>query len=323
MKAAVVTEQGVQYTDAPKPSPKANEILIKVKAASLNRADLAVASGHRHGTVGGAGTIVGLECAGEVEAVGADVKDFRPGDRVMSSAAGGFAEYAVADAGRAHKIPANNMSYEQAACMPVAVQTMHNALVGAGRLKKGESVLIQGASSGVGLLGMQIARHMGASIVMGSSTNEGRRGKLKDFGCDVAIDTTDPKWPEKVKEATGGKGVDLIVDQVSGGVANQNMEAAAILGRIVNVGRLAGMQSQSNFDLHALKRTHYLGVPFRPRTPDEVRAIVASARADLWPAIESGTLHLPIDRTFPLSQAAEALAHMKANAHFGKIVLVV
>ena len=213
--AAVVTENGVQYKDAPKPSPKANEILIKVKAASLNRADLAVASGHRHGTVGGPGTIVGLECAGEVEAVGADVKDFKPGDRVMSSAAGGFAEYAVADSGRAHKIPANNMSYEQAACMAVAIQTMHNALVGAGRLKKGESVLIQGASSGVGLLGMQIAKHMGASIVMGTSTNEGRRGKLKDFGCDLALDTNDPKWPDKVKEATGGKGVDLIVDQVS------------------------------------------------------------------------------------------------------------
>ncbi len=112
MKAAVVTEQGVQYTDAPKPSPKANEILIKVKAASLNRADLAVASGHRHGTVGGAGTIVGLECAGEIEAVGADVKDFKAGDRVMSSAAGGFAEYAVTDSGRAHQIQAQNLSYE-------------------------------------------------------------------------------------------------------------------------------------------------------------------------------------------------------------------
>src|ERR1700761_1848820 len=115
MKAAVVTEAGVQVKDAPKPSPKPNEILIKVRAASLNRAALAVAAGHRHGSAGGAGAIVGLECAGEVEAVGAEVKDFKPGDRVMSSAAGGFAEYAVADAGRAHKIPANNMSYEQAA----------------------------------------------------------------------------------------------------------------------------------------------------------------------------------------------------------------
>src|SRR5262245_61047612 len=172
MKAAVVTENGVQYKDAPKPEPKPHEILIKVRAASLNRADLAVASGQAHGRVGGPGTIVGLECAGEVEAVGGEVNDFRPGDRVMSSAASGFAEYAVADSGRAHKIPANNMTYEQAACMPVAVQTMHNALVGAGRLKKGEAVLIQGASSGVGLLGMQIARHMGAAIVMGTRSEE-------------------------------------------------------------------------------------------------------------------------------------------------------
>ena len=323
MKAAVVTEQGIQFKDAPKPSPRPNEILIRVKAASLNRADLAVAAGHRHGTVGGPGTIMGLECAGEVEAVGGDVRDFKPGDRVMSSAAGGFAEYAVADSGRAHKIPANNMTFEQAACMPVAVQTMHNALVGAGRLKKGESVLIQGAGSGVGLLGMQIAALMGAAVVMGTSTNDSRRARLKEFGCDVAIDTRDPKWPEKVREATGGKGVDLIVDQVSGGVMNQNMEAAAILGRIVNVGRLGGMKGEFNFDLHALKRIDYVGVTFRTRTPEEVRAIVHAARKDLWPAIEAGKLSLPIDRTFPLSQAAEALAHMKANAHFGKIVLVV
>ncbi len=323
MKACVVGEKGVEIRDVAKPSPKANEILIKVKAASLNRADLAVASGHRHGTVGGPGTIVGLECAGDVEAVGSEVKDFKPGDRVMSSAAGGFAEYAVADWGRAHKVPANNMSYEQAACMPVAVQTMHNALVGAGRLKKGETVLIQGASSGVGLLGMQIAKHMGASLVMGTSTNDSRRARLEEFGCELALDTRDPKWPDKVKEATGGKGVDLIVDQVSAGVANHNMQAAAILGRIVNVGRLGGMKGEFDFDLHALKRIDYIGVTFRTRSPDEVRAIVKAARADLWPAIESGKLHLPIDKTFPLSQAAEALAHMKANAHFGKIVLTV
>lgn len=322
MKACVVGKTGVEVRDAPKPVPKPNEILIKVRAASLNRADLAVAAGNRHGTVGGPGTVVGLECAGEVEAVGAEVKDFKPGDRVMSSAAGGFAEYAVADSGRAHRIPANNMTWEQAACMPVAVQTMHNALVGAGRLAKGETVLIQGASSGVGLLGMQIARHMGAAIVMGTSTNDGRRARLKEFGCDIALDTGDAKWPDKVKEATGGKGVDLIVDQVSGGVMNQNMQAAAILGRIVNVGRLGGMKGEFDFDLHALKRIDYIGVTFRTRSPQEVRDIVKAARADLWPAIEAGKLHLPIDRTFPLAEAAAALAHMRANAHFGKIVLV-
>ena len=320
MKAAVVGENGVEIRDVAKPSPKPHEILIKVKAASLNRADLAVAAGNRHGTVGGPGTIVGLECAGEVEAVGGDVKDFKPGDRVMSSAAGSFAEYAVTDAGRAHKIPANNMTYEQAACMAVAVQTMHNALVGAGRLKKGESVLIQGASSGVGLLGMQIAKHMGASIVMGTSTNEGRRARLREFGCDLALDTNDPKWPDKVKEATGGKGVDLIVDQVST-VMNQNMEAAAILGRIVNVGRLAGARAELDFDLHALRRIDYIGVTFRTRTLEEVREINRRMRADLWDAVTAGKLALPIDRRFALDAAVEAQAHMRANRHFGKILL--
>ncbi len=323
MKAAVVGNNGVEIQDVPKPEPKADEVLIKVRAASLNRADLGIAAGTRHGSIGGVGARMGLECAGEVEAVGSAVKGIKAGDRVMGSAAGGYAEYAVTDAGRVSRIPANTMTFEQAACYPVALQTMHNAVITAGRMKKGESVLIQGASSGVGLMGMQIAKLMGASVVMGTSTNEGRRARLKEYGCDVAIDTTDAQWPEKVKQATGGKGVDLIVDQVSGGVANQNMEACAILGRIVNVGRLGGNKGEFNFDLHALKRIDYIGVTFRTRSPEEVREIVKLMRADLWEAVEAGKLTLPIDKTFPLAKVTDALAMMKANQHFGKIVLTV
>jgi NADPH:quinone reductase len=125
-----------------------------------------------------------------------------------------------------------------------------------------------------------------------------------------------------VLAATDKKGVDLIVDQVSASVANQNMKAAAVLGRIVNVGRLGGFKGEFDFDLHAMKRIDYIGVTFRNRSLEEVRAIVRAMRADLWPHVESGKLKLPIDRTFPLDQAAAALAHMRANAHFGKIVLV-
>jgi NADPH2:quinone reductase len=321
MRAAVVGENGAEIRDVPKPEPAPNEVLIRVRASSLNRADVGVAAGQQHGRVGGIGARLGLECAGEVEAVGSEVKDFKPGDRVMASAPGGYAEYAVTDAGRAHRIPANNMTYEQAACFPVALQTMHNAVVTAGRLKRGETLLIQGASSGVGLMGMQIGKLMGASLVMGGSTNAGRRARLKNYGCDLAIDTTDPKWPEAVKQATGGKGVDLIVDMVSAPVANQNLDAAKILGRIVNVGRLGGQKGEFNYDLHALKRIDYIGVTFRTRTIEEVREIVRAMRADLWPALEAGKLTLPIDKTFPLGQVAEALAMMKANRHFGKIVL--
>jgi NADPH2:quinone reductase len=322
MKAAVLTASGVEVRDAPKPEPAPAQVLVRVRAAGLNRADLIMASGRMHGSAGGPGAVLGLEFAGEVEAVGSDVKSVKPGDRVMCSGNGGYAEYAVADWGRVTNIPANNMSYEQAATLPVALQTMHNAVVTAGRLKAGETILIQGASSGVGLMGMQIAKLKGARLVMGSSTNAKRRERLAEFGADLAIDTTQKDWGDAVLKATDGKGVDLIVDQVSASVANENLRAAAVLGRIVNVGRLGGFKGEFDFDLHAMKRIDYIGVTFRTRSVEEVREINRVMRADLWPHVESGKLKLPIDRTFPLDQAPAALAHMRANAHFGKIVLV-
>jgi len=323
MHAVVLTGSGIEVRDTPKPTPGPSHVLVRVRAAGLNRADLIMASGRMHGSAGGPGTVLGLEFAGDVEAVGEAVEGIKPGDRVMCSGSGGYAEFAVADWGRVAKIPANNMSYEEAATLPVALQTMHNALIAAGRLAEGETVLIQGASSGVGLMGLQIAKLKGARLVMGTSSNAKRRARLKDFGADVAIDTSATAWADAVLEATDGKGVDLIVDQVSASVANENLRAAAVLGRIVNVGRLGGFKGEFDFDLHAMKRIDYIGVTFRTRSAAEVREINRAMRADLWDAVERGELRLPIDRTFPLAHAAAALAHMGANAHFGKIVLTV
>ena len=322
MRAAVVTESGVRVLEVPEPAPKPNEVLVRVRAAGLNRADLGVAAGQAHGRMGGPGTILGLEFAGEVVAVGAEVPaEIRPGMRVMASGSGGYAEYAVVDWGRVSPVPDANMGWEQAATLPVALQTMHDAVVTNGGLRRGESILIQGASSGVGLMGLQIARLMGAGLVLGSSTSPERRARLAEFGCDIAVDTSLPDWPDRVLEATGGRGVEVIVDQVSGSLANGNLRCCAILGRIVNVGRLGGARAEFDFDLHALRRIRYVGVTFRTRSVEEVREINRRMRADLWPAVEAGTLRLPIDRVFPLAEAAEALAHMKANRHFGKIVL--
>jgi NADPH2:quinone reductase len=321
MKAAVVGESGVEIREVPKPTPGPTQVLVRVRASGLNRADLIMASGRPHGSHGGAGAILGLEFAGEVVDAGSQVTGIKAGDRVMCSGNAGYAEYAVTDYGRVAKIPANNMTFTQAATMPVALQTMHNAVVTAGRLKKGESILIQGASSGVGLMGMQIAKFMGAALVIGSSTTERRRVRLKEYCADLAIDTKDPGWADAVVKATGGKGVDLIVDQISAPVANGNLKAAKILGRIVNVGRLGGFTGEFDFDLHAAKRIDYIGVTFRTRSVEEVREINRLMRNDLWEAVEAGTLALPIDKTYPLEQAAAALAHMKANEHFGKIVL--
>ena len=295
-------------------------MLVRVRAAALNRADLATARGVPHGSHGGIGAAVGLEWAGEVIETGPEVTGYRPGERVMCSGTGGYAEYAVTDWGRVNPIP-EGMSFEQAATLPVALLTLHNALITAGRLRRGESVMIQGASSGVGLMGLQIAKLMGAKLVIGSSTNNARRARLKDFGADLAVDTRDAAWVDAVLAATGGKGVDLVVDMLSGPVAVQSMKATAVLGRIVNVGRLAGMKAEFDFDLHALRRIEYIGVTFRTRTLEEVREISRRMRADLWDAVTAGKLKLPIDRRFPLDEAVAAQTHMRENRHFGKIVL--
>lgn len=323
MKAAVLGEKGLEIRDIPQPKPKPDEILVRVRAAGLNRAEVMMAAGYRHGNQGGPGTVIGLEFAGEVVEVGPQASGFRVGQRVMCSGNGGYAEYAVAEAGRSSAIPANNMTFEQAATLPIGLQTMHDAIATQGALQRGQTVLIQGASAGVGLIGLQIAKAMGASKVMGTSTNAGRRAKLREFGADLVFDSTDSKWPDQVLEATDGKGVDIIVDLVSAGVMNQNMRATRILGRIVNIGRLGGFKGEFDFDLHALRRIHYVGATFRTRSPAEVHEIVRRMRADLWPAVEAGKIAIPIDRTFPLEDAAAAQAHMRANQHFGKVVLTV
>lgn len=323
MRAAVVTAEGVRVQDVSRPTPGPEEVLVRVRAATLNRADLGVAAGGAHGAMGGPGTILGLDFAGEVAAVGSAVKGVKPGDRVTASGAGGYAEYAVADMARVLPVPDRNMSWEQAATLPVALATMHDALVVNGRLAKGESVMILGASSGVGIMGMQIAKFMGASLVVGTSTDAGRRARLKEFGADVAVNTRDADWADQVLAATGGKGVNLVVDQVSAATINAAMRCTAITGRIVNVGRLGGSKGEFDFDLHANRRIAYIGVTHRTRSRDEIRAEYAAMKRDLWDAVQEGRFSIPIDKVFPLDEAVEALAYMKANKHFGKIALAI
>src|SRR6201985_3699697 len=257
MKAFAFGANGAVITDVAKPSPKGPQVLVRVHACGLNRADLGMTKGHAHGAAGGVGTVLGMEWAGEIAELGPNAKCVKVGERVMGSGGAAFAEYTLADHGRLFRIPGNsNMNFEEAATLPVALSTMHNAVVTNGALQPGQSVLIQGASSGVGLMAMQIAKLKGAKIVIGSSTNAARRERLKEFGADLAVDSSDPGWVDQVLKATNGEGVDLIVDQVSGSVANQNLKATKVKGRIVNVGRLGGAHGDFNFDLAAAPRIH-------------------------------------------------------------------
>ncbi|MDU1690171.1 MAG: zinc-binding dehydrogenase, partial [Bradyrhizobium sp.] len=249
-----------------------------------------------------------------------DAKGLKVGDKVMGSGAAAFAEYTLADHGRLFHAP-SNMNFDEAATLPIALTTMHNAVVTNGALQPGQRVLIQGASSGVGLMAMQIAKLKGASLVIGSSTDATRRARLTEFGADLAIDSSDPAWVDQVREATAGEGVDLIVDQVSGSVANQNLAATKVLGRIVNVGRLGGTHADFNFDLHAARRITYVGVTFRTRSIAEIREIFAEVKRDIWGSVESRTLRLPIDSVFAFDDIGRAFARMEENKHLGKIVV--
>ena len=320
MKAYVYGANGAEITDVAKPAPKGTQVLVRVRACGLNRADLGMTKGHTHGSAGGAGTVLGMEWAGEIAEVGSDAKGVKIGDRVMGSGGGAFAEYTLADHGRLFRTP-SNMNFEEAATLPVALATMHNAVVTNGALQPGQTVLIQGASSGVGLMALQIAQLKGAKIVIGSSTDATRRGRLKEFGADLAVDSSDPGWVDQVLQATNGEGVDLIVDQVSGKVASQNLAATKIKGRIVNVGRLGGTRAEFNFDLHAARRINYIGVTFRTRSIEEIREIFDEVRKDIWPAVESRQLQLPIDKVFAFDDICKAFEHMEANRHLGKIVV--
>src|SRR3982751_4868934 len=246
MKAYVYGADGARISDVAQPKPKGTQVLVRVRACGLNRADTGMRKGHAHGAAGGAGTVLGMEWAGEVAELGPDARGVKVGDKIMGSGGSAFAEYTLADHGRLFRAP-SNMNFEEAATLPVALATMHNAVVTNGAIEKGQTVLIQGASSGVGLMAMQIAKLKGAKLVVGSSTDAMRRGRLKEFGADLAVDSSDPGWGDQGLKATNGEGVDLIVDQVSGPLANQNLKATKVKGRIVNVGRLGGTHGDFNF----------------------------------------------------------------------------
>src|SRR6476646_2701899 len=236
MKAYVYGANGAAITDVAKPAPKGTHVLVRVRACGLNRADLGMTKGHAHGSASGLGTVLGMEWAGEIAELGPRAKGVKVGDKVMGSGGAAFAEYTLADHGRLFRAP-SNMNFEEAATLPVALANMNNAVVTNSALQKGQTFLIQGASSGVGLMAMQIAKVKGAKLVIGSSTDTMRRGRLKEFGADLAVDSKDPGWVDQVLQATGGEGVDLIVDKLPGPVANQHLTASKVQGRIVNVGR--------------------------------------------------------------------------------------
>ena len=322
MKAVTLGDDGVEIKELPNPEPTSEQVLVKVKSCGLNRSDLLETQGQSFGHTGGDTKIIGGEFAGEIVELGEGVEDLKVGDKVMCRGGSGWAEYAVANHKRAIKFNPDQISWEQAASIQGNLQTMHDAIVTNGKFISGQSVFIQGASSGVGIIGLQIAKALGASLVLGSSTNQNKLSKLSSYGADILIDTSKENWLDKVLDVTEGKGVDVLIDMLSGDFVNKNMEATKINGHLINIGRLAGMNGNFNYDLHAKRRLHYVGTTGRTRSVEENLDVARVANKDLWDHVVDGKIRHVIFKTFRLNEASDALNIMNENKHFGKLVLL-
>lgn len=320
MKSILSGEHGAVLGELEMPKVMPNHVLVKIKACALNRADLNMLTGATHGFVGGLGFPVGMEWAGEIIEVGEDVQEWQVGNRVMGAGPGAFSEYTLGKADWIYPIP-DGLSFEQAATLPVALQTTHDAIATNGQLQAEQSVLVVGASSAVGLMAMQVAKHLGAKQVIGTSTSAEKLAKLQEYGADHTVNSTDEDWTKQVLKLTKRKGVDLVIDFLAGPLYNQTMSVTKIAGTIVNVGRMAGETGEIDFDQHSMRRINYKGVSFRTRNPDEIAAVIQNAKHALIPALAEGKIHLPIDAIYPFDQFNAAFDKMKANQHFGKIVL--
>jgi NADPH:quinone reductase-like Zn-dependent oxidoreductase len=327
MKAIVIvaTSDGPALelrSDVPRPVPGATDLLVRVHSAGLNFADLRRASTHYGHARQGTYPIAGLEMAGEVIACGADVTRFQPGDRVMAMATGTYAEYACVDARLAVGIP-NCFDWNQGAAACVSYMTAHDALLTNAQLAAGESVLVQAASSGAGIAATQIARHFGASRVFGTSTSSEKLALLAPLGLTDPINVRETDFADAIARATDGKGVDVIIDHVGGSVLAGNLACAAVRGRIVSVGRLGEHTGPLDLDELARKRVRLIGVTFRSRTLAEHAAVVDAFEREVIPLMKDGRIVPPVDRVFALQDAAAAQDYMKAQKHFGKVVLEV
>ena len=322
MKAVTLGKNGVEIKELPEPKPGNQQVLVKVKSCGLNRSDLLETQGQSFGHTGGDTKIIGGEFAGEVVELGEGVNELQVGDNIMCRGGSGWANYAVASSKRSIKFNTEQISWEQAASIQGNLQTMHDAIVTNGKFLSGQTVFIQGASSGVGIIGLQIAKALGASKVLGSSTNQNKLSKLSSYGADVLIDTSKEDWLESVLDSTDGKGADVLIDMLSGDFVNKNMEATKINGHLINIGRLAGMNGIFNYDLHAKRRLHYVGTTGRTRSIEENLKVAKVANNELWNYVIDGQIRHVIFKTFSLDDANSALNLMNENKHFGKLVLL-
>ncbi len=303
------------------PQPKNTQVLVRVRAAALNRADLLQVSGKYPPPPGYSPNIPGLEFAGEVAAIGSDVKKWQAGDRVFGITAGeAQAEFLLSDESLLTRIP-DNLGFTEAAAVPEAFITAQDAIFTLGELKAGETLLIHAVGSGVGLAALQLAKAKGATVI-GTSRTANKLEKCSKFGLDAAIKTGEAAdFAKTVKEKTGGRGVDCILDLVGGAYFEQNLESLALKGRFVLVGLTSGRTAEFNLGIALQKRLRIIGTVLRGRPTDEKAEATRKFTDEVLPLLESGKIRPNLDRVFAAKDAVAAYKYLGSNESFGKVVL--
>ena len=307
--------------EAPLPRPGPGQVLIEVVAAGVNRPDVMQRLG-QYPPPKGATEIPGLEIAGRIAALGEDVEGFSAGDEVCALViSGGYAEFALAEAAQVLRRP-KALSLVEAGGVPETFFTVYSTVMQRGRLKKGERFLVHGGSSGIGSTAIQLAKQHGATVFATAGSDEKCRF-CKELGADVAINYKEADFAEAIKEATDGKGVDVILDMVGAGYLSKNIASLAVEGRLVIIAFMKGFKAESlTLTPIMLKRLTVTGATLRAQPNASKAAIADGLRADVWPLLDAGTVKPVIHATFPLEEARKAHALMESSAHLGKILLV-
>ncbi|HLH75513.1 MAG TPA: zinc-binding dehydrogenase [Candidatus Binataceae bacterium] len=309
-----------QWREVPIPTPGVGEVLVRIHASAINRGELIRRPELRLDNPNAKPGRGGTEFGGEIAAVGAGVSQWKVGDRVMARAHGCYAPFTVVDQRALMAIPAG-LSWVAAAAIPNVFITAHDALVSNARLAAGEAVMITAGSSGVGTAAIQIARCLEAHPVLATTRSAAKSEALRSLGADQVINTTEPGWTEAVLKATGGRGVDVIIDHVGGSMLPDNIKALAIKGRLVSVGRNDSKVGPCDLDEVARKRISIIGVTFRTRSAEEALQCSQRFAEQMLGEFERGRMHPVVDRTFAFEQINDAHAYMLGNAQVGKIVL--
>lgn len=314
----------LELADRPEPECGPDDLLVEVRAAALNRADLLQRRGHYPAPPGAPEDVPGLECAGVVRRAGRRVRGFEPGDRVMGLLGGGaYAEAVALPASLALPVP-TSLDFVEAAAVPEAFLTAHDALARRADFGAGETLLVHSAGGGVGTAALQLARVAGAARVFGTASKEKLAGiGREELPLDVPVDRHAEAFHEVVARETVGRGVDAILDTVGADYWEANVASLAERGRMVLIGLLGGAEARVDLSRVLRKRATVVGTVLRSRPLHEKADLVREVRDRLLPLFEQGRLRPVVDRTYPLAEAAEAHRRMEGNANLGKIVLVV